>query len=1811
MKAAGRALKIAACVFLMIVLGVTTARAAAAAKAAGIAGSTGSGTLGEGLTWSLDPEGVLVISGEGTMTGSSAENQPFYAYRESVRAVEVKAGVRNIAPYAFYEYPNLIRFTAENSLERIGNYAFSWCENLASVELPDTLTMIDCYAFDGCGALAGVDLPEALTCIGGCAFRDCTSLREVVLPGSLEYLSGWAEADGSWSGTGIWFAFENCTSLTKVTVNSNLSNAHEAFSGCSALKTIEFGSGVTTIPYGMFGNCGIERLVLPAGLTDITGAFRDCAQLKEVTLPASMTVINEAFSGCTALGSIEIPAGITSAGSAFTGCEALKSASLGEGMETVPAGIFRESGIENLSLPASLTAVGEYAFYDCPGLTSVTLPGTVTFIGNYAFSCCENLASVELPDTLTMIDCYAFDGCGALAGVDLPEALTCIGGCAFRDCTSLREVVLPGSLEYLSGWAEADGSWSGTGIWFAFENCTSLTKVTLNSNLRTAYDAFSGCSALKTICVREGINADIRALFSLYGYTWSSADPSVAEISAEGVLSAVLRGTTTVTGRKDGEEDASFTIEVIRVSELAERRVLVGSVEGYRGDTVTVGVRLDDGSAIAAGSFVVSYDTNRVRFTEAAAGAALEGAHYEIDETYTANSVRVSFSDLHAENENPVILVLKFTVKEDARFGSGNISAADVSFTGMSGETCRGKTRNGRISVLYGVSDEQLSLSSDGGTLARDYDQHIGVSVANITEKAVRYYLKAENPYEDIYLNFVTNAYDEEPAVIMPGETQYIDLSVFLQNAENREYSIPVTAYIEKDGEFYRNSVYNVDFMCHIPEYRIEFTDGEVTESNQAAAYYLRNTGDPITDLTLSVRGEISDYVRFRNTYENYEFINGETITAELIPDLSRMNENGVTRIEGQLVAAGAGQETVHDVVIDITGKEITSLELNRIALYESGNPYYLIEQVSSETNLSEATADNLDRFLNEKGEFTITADSQYACGEDVTDVTLSIGLSDTSALAERTQITGSGTGTVTVRSQSFGDLGIRIEGDRETGELTAFVETLVDDREALDIISKFVRDYGETFDLKKDVEEIIREYGNVDDKYLDLVIGISDKLVGSAIDGAGSLDGTLKDFFEALDKTSSLITGGADVLDALSLLSNPNISDRDKVGSLLLGLGERVAGAVSDPTGGFFSSGWSAGFTLLRQLHDTQAGAGPLSEYSNEDLGNYMHQLVNGSQCTNAGAVNTEVKPMNSLKRGFNGYLGTAEIYRRLGDGRLNERNILDSLGTRSRRTKSAAPNAAPAAAGAGENCSFIYVTGRMSSGSGEFVNRTEGTFDIYLNDEYLGAAENDGLTELCSFGIITDKLTEGSNVLKRAYNTNPGSYQVTADTEISILLPSEASALYVGSLDDFEEIRPLPDFAVYPENIYVNADGKDATAAVIGEGSTLKINVYNRGQRGGWTDVTVSCGDRVLGKTENLYVGAFSGTQVEFGWVPEHESETITVELANKTVDVQERREENNRAEIRLTAAARVRPSVEAMPAGEIELLSDGAETYLTADIADYADIVSVQFLIDGNGTKNEASSSDHGDTRRYVVKTDADELSEGSHEITVRIVYKAPEETVMEERSTVTVSVYEVPDTGGEDDPEEPVRFTDVADPGAWYYNSVYWAVAKGVTSGYGEGTFRPMANLSRAQTVTFLYNLAGKPDVSGLEAAEFSDVPRSEWYYSAVKWAVANRITSGYGEGTFRPNVTCNRAMIVTFLANYAKAAGTYKEPTTSASFKDVKAKDWFKKSVDWAVENGITSGYGQGTFSPNVTCNRAMMVTFLKKVAELPLLTAQS
>ena len=114
------------------------------------------------------------------------------------------------------------------------------------------------------------------------------------------------------------------------------------------------------------------------------------------------------------------------------------------------------------------------------------------------------------------------------------------------------------------------------------------------------------------------------------------------------------------------------------------------------------------------------------------------------------------------------------------------------------------------------------------------------------------------------------------------------------------------------------------------------------------------------------------------------------------------------------------------------------------------------------------------------------------------------------------------------------------------------------------------------------------------------------------------------------------------------------------------------------------------------------------------------------------------------------------------------------------------------------------------------------------------------------------------------------------------------------------------------------------------------------------------------------------------------------------------------------------------------------------------------------------------------------------------------------------------------------------------------------------------------------------------VKEVETSPFSDVSTSAYYYGAVKWAQEKGITGGIGNGLFGPNQPCTRAQIVTFLW---RAAGS-PEPKAMSSFADVSTDAYYAKAVAWAVENGITTGTGDGKFSPDATCTRAQSVTFL-------------
>lgn len=176
-------------------------------------------------------------------------------------------------------------------------------------------------------------------------------------------------------------------------------------------------------------------------------------------------------------------------------------------------------------------------------------------------------------------------------------------------------------------------------------------------------------------------------------------------------------------------------------------------------------------------------------------------------------------------------------------------------------------------------------------------------------------------------------------------------------------------------------------------------------------------------------------------------------------------------------------------------------------------------------------------------------------------------------------------------------------------------------------------------------------------------------------------------------------------------------------------------------------------------------------------------------------------------------------------------------------------------------------------------------------------------------------------------------------------------------------------------------------------------------------------------------------------------------------------------------------------------------------------------------------------------------------------------------------------------------QTMNFADVK-PTDYFYNPVKWAVNKNITKGTSATTFSPYKTCTRAEIVTFLWRDAGSP-MPTTSRHPFTDVSYSMGsdFYNAILWANQNGITAGTTTTTFSPNKTCTRAEIVTFLWRYAKKPVGY---GSNNPFTDVNKTDHapYYDAILWAVSKGITTGSTTTTFSPNGTCTRGEAVTFL-------------
>lgn len=153
--------------------------------------------------------------------------------------------------------------------------------------------------------------------------------------------------------------------------------------------------------------------------------------------------------------------------------------------------------------------------------------------------------------------------------------------------------------------------------------------------------------------------------------------------------------------------------------------------------------------------------------------------------------------------------------------------------------------------------------------------------------------------------------------------------------------------------------------------------------------------------------------------------------------------------------------------------------------------------------------------------------------------------------------------------------------------------------------------------------------------------------------------------------------------------------------------------------------------------------------------------------------------------------------------------------------------------------------------------------------------------------------------------------------------------------------------------------------------------------------------------------------------------------------------------------------------------------------------------------------------------------------------------------------------------------------------------------------GDGTYsfkQPNGKVNIEVTFKEIAEVPGEDTPSEPEKMPFTDVPSDAYYIEAVRWAVKNGITSGISDTLFNPHGICTRAQAVTFLW---RAAGSPTPESTKIPFEDVPADAYYYKAVMWAVENGITVGTSDTTFSPNTECTRAQIVTFLWRSQKSP------
>lgn len=434
----------------------------------------------------FEAEGIYYSINQGKATVTSGTI--FYSGDVVIPAAVTHDGmtypVTAIAHSAFRNCTSLKSVSFPASITTVGEHAFAGCTSIDSVEISDLAAWCDitfdsrlsnpCYLahrlFLNGEEIIDLVIPDTVTSIGSYAFTGCMGLNSVHIPSSVTEI-----------GVSV---FANCPEITSMTVDDG-NTVYDSRDACNAVIVTSSGTLIA----------GCQNTVIPGTVTSIGDyAFSECTMLRGINIPNSVTRIGlEAFYRCSSLISANIPNSVTVIGyQAFYGCSALRS----------------------VHIPASVRGIASSAFEYCPSITSMTvasgnpqydsredcnaiietvenrliagcmntvIPATVTAIDDYAFSGCSELSGMEIPPSVVAIGDYAFRSCSKLRRVVLPASLVTIGVSAFFDCTALNSISIPATVSSIGA--------------FAFERCPALVSMVVDS-ANSTYDSRQNCNAI-------------------------------------------------------------------------------------------------------------------------------------------------------------------------------------------------------------------------------------------------------------------------------------------------------------------------------------------------------------------------------------------------------------------------------------------------------------------------------------------------------------------------------------------------------------------------------------------------------------------------------------------------------------------------------------------------------------------------------------------------------------------------------------------------------------------------------------------------------------------------------------------------------------------------------------------------------------------------------------------------------------------------------------------------------------------------------------------------------------------------------------------------------------------------------------------------------------------------------------------------------------------------------------------------------------------------------------------------------------------